>query len=281
MPLYISSEVTFGYGPLGLQIMSQNGLSPPFAIHGFHGKMNEFGKFDKSKAELCGAMKINDEVIRVADEDVSQWTYETLLEKIKHSKRPLTIVFARWSAMPIDEVIRMDLRDFVRPPPQRKTNIKRVHTNITQNCPSRPEIVKYCESLVKNVQLGDQTQSVKFKPRKDAVTMMKGIMNSYYLCLIREIVAREEQKFGIIKHTETSKPAEYEPRKLAHIKIEEKDVIDCCKAQRYIQGKHKDHERTRALYSYSRENAWFEHDSLLSLDPDVSREVHPFFLDST
>ena len=279
MPLYAHAEITFGLGPLGIQIASSDGNSPPFVIHGFHGKMNDFGKFDKSVVEACGAIKIDDEVVGVAGEDVTKCTYTKLLEKIRISSRPLTIVFARWTATPPLSVMKVDLRTFVKKQaPKRQTGIRRIDTNMTRDCPTRKEVKRYVHQLYRDVSIGDRNERVKFIAKQNATTMMKGIMNSYFLGLVREIIDREERKIGIVKSAETSKPAEYEPRKLVQIKVQEKDVADCCKIQRYLKGKHEEHAKSRALYLHSREDSWFEHDTLLSLDPEVSQEVHPFFL---
>ena len=278
MPLYIRAEITFGVGPLGIQIASSDGNSPPFTIHGFHGKMNDFGKFEKSAVEACGAVKIEDEVVRVAGEDVTKCTYRMLLEKIRISSRPLTVAFARWSPTPPLGVAKVDLRTFVVQAPKRQTSIRRIDTNMTKNCPTRKEVNRYVHELYRDVSIGDRNERVKFNAKQNATTMMKGIMNSYFLGLVREIIDREERKIGIVKNADTSKPADYEPRKLVQIKVQEKDVMDCCKVQRYVKGKHEEHAKSRDLYLHSREDSWFEHDTLLSLDPEVSQEVHPFFL---
>ena len=160
-----------------------------------------------------------------------------------------------------------------------KRSGRRTDTNITRDCPTRKEVTRYINELYRDVKVGDRNKRLKFSASHNAITMMKGIMNSYFLGLVREIIDREERKYDIVKNAETSKPADYEPRKLVEIKIQEKDVIDCCKVQRYVQGKHEEHAKSRALYLHSQDDSsWFEHDTLLSLDPEVSQEVHPFFL---
>ncbi len=56
--LYEYAEVTFGDGPLGIQIISINGKDPPFTLHGFHRKRTENGDEIISRVESCGYLRI-------------------------------------------------------------------------------------------------------------------------------------------------------------------------------------------------------------------------------
>ena len=137
---------------------SEQRRSPPFVIHGFHGKMNDFGKFDKSVVEACGALKIDDEVVGVAGEDVTKCTGS--FGKDQDRLRPLTIVFARWTATPPLSVMKVDLRTFVK-----QTKALKRQTGIDESIRTwreivlRKEVKRYVHQLYRDVSIGIETSA--------------------------------------------------------------------------------------------------------------------------